>query len=168
MAPKPSPSKVRVRVDGSVAAAAEILASDRLSDLAGTLIDPNASKGNFSAIINMGMPVKNALTKADTTYSVTADLTGFAADKLVMNQKLEANALKVVANNAGYQVKGDVKINGQQASLDYRKPAEGDADVRLSATLDDASRARLGFDLGRRGHRQSADQAGRQDRQRRS
>ena len=63
----------------------------------------------------MGLPVKNALTKADTTYSVTADLTGFAADKLVMNQKLEANTLKIVANNSGYQVRGDVKINGQQA-----------------------------------------------------
>ena len=65
-----------------------------------------------------------------------------------MNQKLEANALKVIANNAGYQVKGDVKINGQAASLDYRKPTEGDADIKLQATLDDASRARLGFDLG--------------------
>lgn len=148
MAPKPSPAKVRVRVDGPIPAAAEILASERLSDLGGTLVDPGSSKGNFSAIINMGLPVKNAITKADTTYSVTADLTGFAADKLVMNQKLEANALKISASNAGYQVKGDVRINGQQASLDYRKPAEGDADVRLSATLDDASRARLGLDLG--------------------
>ena len=79
---------------------------------------------------------------------VTADLNGFAADKLVMNQKLEANALKVVANNQGYQVKGDVKINGQAATLDYKKPAEGDADIKLQATLDDASRARLGLDLG--------------------
>ena len=148
MAPKPSPAKVRVRVDGPVPAAAEILASDRLSDLAGTLVDPNASKGNFAAIISMGLPVKNAITKADTTYSVSADLTGFAADRLVMNQKLEANTLKIAANNAGYQVKGDVKINGQQASLDYRKATDGDADVRLSATLDDASRARLGIDLG--------------------
>jgi len=148
MAPKPSPAKVKVRVDGPVPAAAEILSSDRLSDLAGALVDPNASKGNFSAIINMGLPVKNAITKADTTYTVNADLTGFAADKLVMNQKLEANTLKIVASNAGYQVRGDVKINGQQASLDYRKAADGDADVRLSATLDDASRARLGVDLG--------------------
>ena len=148
MAPKPSPSKVRVRVDGPVAAAAEVLASDRLSDLGGTLVDPNSSKGNFSAIINMGLPVKNAITKADTAYNVAADLTGFAADKLVMNQKLEATTLKVVANNSGYQVKGDVKINGQQASLDYRKPAEGEADIKLAATLDDASRARLGIDLG--------------------
>jgi hypothetical protein len=148
MAPKPAPAKVKFRIDGPVPAVAEILASDRLSEFSGTLIDPNSSKGTVSAIITLGLPIKRELTKADTTYSVTADLGGFAADKLVMNQKLEASTLKIVANNAGYQVKGDVKINGQPASLDYRKPAEGDADVKLLATLDDASRARLGLDLG--------------------
>ncbi|NOJ48048.1 YhdP family protein [Bradyrhizobium archetypum] len=148
MAPKPSPSRVKFRVDCPVPAAAEILASDRISDLSGTLVDPNASKGTVAATITLGMPVKGSMTKADTTYTVIGDLSGFAADKLVMNQKLEANALKVLANNAGYQVKGDVKINGQAASLDYRKPSEGDADIRLQATLDDASRARLGIDLG--------------------
>ena len=148
MAPKPMPAKIKFRIDGPVPAAAEILASDRLSDLSGTLVDPNSSKGTVSAVITLGLPVKGELTKADTTYAVSADLSGFAADKLVMNQKLEANALKVVANNAGYQVKGDVRINGQPASLDYRKPADGDADIKLQATLDDSSRAKLGFDLG--------------------
>src|SRR6266581_4500053 len=148
MAPKPSPSRVKFRIDGPVPAVAEILASDRLSEFSGTLIDPNSSKGTVSAVVTLGLPIKRELTKADTTYAITADLGGFAADKLVMNQKLEANALKVLANNGGYQVKGDVKINGQPASLDYRKPSEGDADLRLQATLDDASRARLGIDLG--------------------
>ncbi len=148
MAPKPSPAKIKFRIDGPVPAAAEILASDRLSDLSGTLVDPNSSKGTVSAVITLGLPVKGELTKADTNYAVSADLNGFAADRLVMNQKLEASALKVVANNAGYQVKGDVKINGQPASLDYRKSAEGDADIKLQATLDDASRAKLGMDLG--------------------
>jgi hypothetical protein len=148
MAPKPSPAKVSFRIDGPVPAVAEILASDRLSEFSGTLIDPNSSKGSVSALVTLGLPIKRELTKADTTYSIVADLGGFAADKLVMNQKLEATTLKVIANNAGYQVKGDVKINGQAASLDYRKPNEGDADIKLQATLDDASRARLGFDLG--------------------
>jgi Protein of unknown function len=148
MAPKPSPAKVKFRIDGPVPAAAEILASDRLSEFSGTLVDPNSSKGTVSALVTLGLPIKRELTKADTTYTITADLSGFAADKLVMNQKLEANTLKVAANNQGYQVKGDVKINGQPASLDYRKPNEGDADIKLQATLDDASRARLGFDLG--------------------
>ncbi len=148
MAPKPAPARVKFRIDGPVPAAAEILASDRLSEFSGTLIDPNSSKGTVSAVVTLGLPIKRELTKADTTYAITADLGGFAADRLVMNQKLEANALKVIANNGGYQVKGDVKINGQAATLDYRKPTEGDADIKLLATLDDASRARLGFDLG--------------------
>ncbi|MEA2865074.1 MAG: hypothetical protein QOC84_3030 [Bradyrhizobium sp.] len=148
MAPKPAPARVKFRIDGPVPAAAEILASDRLSEFSGTLIDPNSSKGTVSALVTLALPIKRALTKADTTYSITADLGGFAADRLVMNQKLEANALKIVANNGGFQVRGDVKINGQSAVLDYRKPNEGDADIKLQATLDDASRARLGLDLG--------------------
>ena len=147
MAPKPSPSRTRFRVDGPVPAAAEMLSNDRLSDLSSTVIDPNTSKGTFTANIQLGLPVKGELTKADTTYAVAADLNGFSAEKLVMNQKLEANNLKIVANNGGYQVKGDVKINGQAAVLDYRKATDGDADVKLQTTLDDASRARLGFDL---------------------
>jgi hypothetical protein len=148
MAPKPIQAKVKFRIDGPVPAAAEILASDKLSDLSATLIDPNASKGTASAIVTLALPIKRDITRAETNYSVTADLGGFAADRLMMNQKVEANSLKVVANNQGYQVKGDVKINGQAASLDYRKQNDGDADIKLLATLDDASRARLGFDLG--------------------
>src|SRR6266852_1262855 len=148
MAPKPSPARVKFRIDGPVPAVAEILASDRLSEFSGTLIDPNSSKGTVAALVTLGLPIKRELTKADTSYTITADLGGFGADRLVMNQKLEADKLKVVANNQGYQVKGDVKINGQPALLDYRKPNDGDADIKLQATLDDASRARLGMDLG--------------------
>jgi hypothetical protein len=146
--PKPPPARVRFRIEGPVPAAAEVLASDRLSEFSGVLIDPATSKGNVSAQVTLGLPIKRELTKADTTYAINVDLGGFSADKLVMNQKLEGNALKVVANNQGYQVRGDVKIGGQPASLDYRKPTEGDADIRVQTSLDDASRAKLGVDLG--------------------
>jgi hypothetical protein len=146
--PKPPPAKVRFRIEGPVPAAAEILASDRLNEFSGVPLDPNGTKGNVAANVTLGLPIKRELTKADTTYAINVDLGGFSADRLVMNQKLEGNALKIVATNQGYQVRGDVKIAGQPANIDYRKPAEGDADVRLQATLDDASRARLGVDLG--------------------
>jgi hypothetical protein len=148
MAPKPAPARVKFRIDGPVPAAAEILLSERLKDASASPIDPNSSKGTMSAQVLLGLPIQRELTKADTTYSITADLSGFSADKLVMSQKLEATTLKIIANNLGYQVKGDVKINGQPATLDYRKPNEGDADIKLQATLDDAARAKLGIDLG--------------------
>src|SRR3954454_15205068 len=112
MAPKPAPARVKFRLDGPVPAVAEILASDRWSEFTGTPIDPSTSQGKVAAQVTLGLPIKRELTKADTTYAITADLAASAADRLVMNQKLEANTLKVVANNQGYQVKGDVKING--------------------------------------------------------
>src|ERR1700733_6721711 len=62
MAPKPVQAKVRFRIDGPVPAAAEILASDNLSDIAGTLIDPNASKGTISASGPLGLAIKRELT----------------------------------------------------------------------------------------------------------
>src|SRR5712664_5007443 len=89
MAPKPSPARIKFRIEGPVPAAAEVLASDRLSEFSGTLIDPNSSKGTVAAVVTLGLPIKRELTKADTTYAITADLGGFAADRLVMNQKLE-------------------------------------------------------------------------------
>ncbi|CAN5206918.1 DUF3971 domain-containing protein [soil metagenome] len=148
MAPKPSPAKVRFKVDGPVPAVADILASDRLGEFTGGLLDPNTTKGTVAALVTLGMPIKRELTKADTTYTINADLSNFSGEKMVMNQKLEATTLKVMANNQGYQVKGDVKVNGQSAAIDYRKATDADADVRIQATLDDAGRARLGFDLG--------------------
>src|SRR5260370_587622 len=65
-----------------------------------------------------------------------------------MGQKVEASTLHVVANNQGYWIKGDVKLNGIPVALDYRKPrGDGDAEVRLQGTLDEAARSKLGFDL---------------------
>jgi hypothetical protein len=149
LAPKPMQTRVRFRVDAPVPAVAEILSSDRWSEFSGVPIDPATSRGATTATVTLAMPLKKELTKQDTTYTVTADLNGVAVDKLVMNQKLESSNLKLVANNQGFQIKGEVKINGQSAALDYRKPAgDVDADVRVTATLDDASRTRLGIDLG--------------------
>jgi hypothetical protein len=66
----------------------------------------------------------------------------------VMGQKVEASTMHVVANNQGYWIKGDVKLNGIPVALDYRRPrGDGDAEVRIQGTLDEAARAKLGFDL---------------------
>ena len=46
---------------------------------------------------------KTKLPKGTATYSVTADLTNFAADKMLLGQKVEAAALHVTAVHDGYQ-----------------------------------------------------------------
>jgi hypothetical protein len=147
--PNAPPAKVRFRVDGPVPAAAELLSLERLRDFSGSPLDPATSRGTLSAQVSLGLPLKADLPPGSSTYNINIDVTNFAAERLVMGQKVEASSLHVVANNLGYWIKGDVKLGGIAAALDYRKPrGDGDAEIRLQTTLDDAARGKLGFDVG--------------------
>src|SRR6202000_3360442 len=77
------------------------------------------------------------------------DLANFSADKLMFGQKLEAQSLRVVADNESYEIRGDVKVAGTPAQIEFRRlKGESDAEVKLSAQLDESARSRMGFDIG--------------------
>jgi hypothetical protein len=146
--PKAPPAKVRFRLDGSVPAAAELLGMERLRDHAGVPVEPSTSRGTLTAQVTLGLPLKEDLAPGSSTYTINMDVANFGAERMVMGQKVEAALLKVSANNQGHWIRGDVKLNGIPANLDYRKPRDGDADVRVQATLDESARGKLGFDVG--------------------
>jgi Protein of unknown function len=146
--PKAPPAKARFRLDGSVPAAAELLSLERLREYSGAPLDPATSRGTLTAQVAVGLPLKEDLAPGSSNYTINLDVANFAAERMVMGQKVEAALLKVSANNQGHWIRGDVKINGVAAALDYRKPREGDADVRINATLDESARSKFGFDLG--------------------
>lgn len=148
--PKSPPARARFKIEGPMQAAAELLASEKLKDAAsGTPIDPATSRGNITGQVSVGFPMMRDPPKGATQYNIAIDITNFGAEKLMMGQKVEAQTLKVTANAQGYQIRGEVRVNGTPASLDYRKPRDApEADVSLRATLDEAARARLGLDTG--------------------
>jgi len=145
--PHEPPAHVRFKLDGPVPAAAELLAMDRLRDASGVPFDPATTHGTMSAVVQLGMPLKSDLPRGSTNYAITVDATNFSAEHMIMGQKVEAAALKVSANNQGFQLKGDVKIGGTPASLDYRK-ARGDSDAEFSiqGMLDESARTNFGLD----------------------
>jgi hypothetical protein len=146
--PKAPPAKARFRVDGAVPAAAELLALERLRDYCGTPVDPASSRGTLSAQVTLGLPLKEDLPAGSTNYTIAVELTNFAAERMIMGQKVEAASLKVNANNQGQWMRGDVKINGIPAGLDLRKARDAEPEIRVQAVLDENARSKLGFDLG--------------------
>lgn len=143
------PARVRMRVEGTVPAAAELLAVERLRDFANTPFDPATSRGNVIAQISLEVPLQADLPRGSTKYDIGVELTNFSADRMMMGHKVEAQSLRIAANNQGYQIRGDVRINGTAALLEYRKAAsEPEAELFLGATLDDTARTRLGMDFG--------------------
>ena len=148
-APQAPPSHVHFKLEGPVPAAAELLRMDRLRDFADGPFDPAVMRGNLSATVSLGMPLRADPPPGSTTFAIGVEATNFSADHMIMGQKVDAALLKATATPQGFQLKGDVKIGGTPANLEYRK-ARGDADaeIRLNGMLDDAARANLGFDLG--------------------
>jgi hypothetical protein len=146
--PKAPPAKARFRLDGSVPAAAELLGMQRLREYSGAPVEPATSRGTLTAQVTLALPLKEDLAPGSSLYTINMDVANFAAERMVMGQKVEAALLKVSANNLGHWIRGDVKINGIPSALDYRKPRDGDADIRVQATLDENARSKFGFDLG--------------------
>ena len=147
--PTAPPASVVFRVEGSVPAAAELLALDRLREFSGAPFDPATTRGTLGAQVRLAMPLRPDLPKGSTDYNIAVDITNFAADKMLFGQKVEAQTLHASASKESYEIWGDVKIAGAPAQIEYRKlKGQPDAEVKLQATLDDAARARLGVDLG--------------------
>ena len=148
-APHQPPARVRFKIDGPVPAAAELLAMDRLREVAGAPFDPATTHGTLTAQVSLAMPLKPDLPPGSTNYTITVDATNFSAEHMIMGQRLDASTLRVIANTQGFQFKGDVKIAGSPASIEYRQTRNsGEADIKLQGTLDAAARNSLGLDQG--------------------
>jgi hypothetical protein len=146
---KAPPARVTFRVDGPVPAAAELLALDRLREFSGAAFDPATTRGTASAQVQLGLPLRPDLPPGSTEYDIAVDLTNFSAEKMLFGQKVEAQTLRVTANNQSYEIKGDVKVAGAPAHIEYRRlKGESDAEIKLQTTLDEAARVRFGLDVG--------------------
>jgi hypothetical protein len=146
---KPAPARVRFRIDGTMPAAAALLASEALRDKFDIALDPTTSRGTVAAQVTVNLAIGRNVPKDSATYSIAADLTNFAADKLLLGQKVEAPSLRVTASSDGYEITGDAKINGTRTTIDLsRKKGDAAAELRLQAMIDDAARRRLGIDFG--------------------
>ncbi len=146
--PKPAPAQAHFRIDGAVPAAAALLSSEGMREIVGLTLDPSTTRGTVGARVDVNLLVGKNLPRNSSSYILTADMTNFAADKLLLGRKVEAPTLRVTATNDGYQIKGDVKVNGTPAAIDVEKKKDADAELHLQAKLDEAARHRMGIDFG--------------------
>jgi hypothetical protein len=144
----PPHAVTQFRIDGSVGAAAALLAYEALRSPAGAMLDPAKTRGSVAAQVAVNLDLGRDEVE-NVTYAVKADLGNFVGEGLLVGHKVEAQALHVEADSSHFAVKGDTRINGTPAALEFHQNA-GDplADLRLQAVLDDAARRRLGINFG--------------------
>ncbi|MEI2736447.1 MAG: AsmA-like C-terminal domain-containing protein [Rhodoblastus sp.] len=82
----------------------------------------------------------------DVKVFVNANVSNFVADHLIGKEKFENGALTVVGDPTGLRATGSGRIFGGPATLDLRKDVGKPALATLSATVDEAARAKFGFE----------------------
>jgi hypothetical protein len=143
------PSRARLRVEGGLDAVAEMLALEPLREAGAMPFDAASTRGAVAAQVAIAFPLQRGVGRASVNYAVDAEVSGFSAERFFRGQKGEANLLQIKASQELLQIKGDMRIGGMPAAVDYRMPrGASDAEVRMQATLDDGGRSRLGLDLG--------------------
>ncbi|QRG05593.1 hypothetical protein EZH22_21385 [Xanthobacter dioxanivorans] len=137
-----------MKFDGPADAAIEVLGMEPLKGPTGTAFDPSTTRGKFSALLQVNILFRKVGRPEDFDYSLEATLTDFGVDKVFKGQRMEGATVKAFASPSGIVLRGDGKLAGAPVAFEYEKRKDAaDSDIRISATLDDAARGRLGVDL---------------------
>ncbi|MCZ0733921.1 YhdP family protein [Phreatobacter sp. AB_2022a] len=145
-------SASRFRLEGSAEAAFALLGQDAFKGAAtGPALPTGPVRGNVVANVTVNVPISDKLQPSQIDYRVDADFTAFAGDKVFGEMRIENASFKVVTTPRDFLLRGDGRLGGAQANFEYRKPRpDAKPVIRLTATLDDAGRNRLGLNIGSR------------------
>ncbi|MBV8565487.1 MAG: hypothetical protein JO273_08545 [Methylobacteriaceae bacterium] len=146
-APKPAPATVTARLQGSADALMELLSRDALKPYANLPANMLAVRGQVDGHLVVDFKVGPEVSDPPIVRA-NAQIANFVADKAFGSEKIEAASLALTLDRSGLRAKGDVRLFGVPGTLELRKPPAGSGEVTVTATLDDAARAKRGLSLG--------------------
>nr|WP_249729962.1 DUF3971 domain-containing protein [Chelatococcus sp. YT9] len=136
--------RLRGQADGLIA----LLGSDALRETVQIDVDPTKVRGQADIKVSLGIPLVKDMTAADVRAAASGNLTNLSVDGISGKEKLENASLALNVDTTALTLKGTGQISGLPATIDMRQLLRSSAgEVAISLVLDDAARARKGFDL---------------------
>ncbi|MCU0819016.1 MAG: AsmA-like C-terminal region-containing protein [Beijerinckiaceae bacterium] len=137
---------MRMPISGSLAGVAQLLASPGLA--IGAPIPSNIASGDgqVEGLVQAQLALK-AKGPRDLRIEARADLKQVAINNIAPGEKLEAGQFQLQWRGPVLSLKGDARLNGLPAQIEWRSEGEKPAVATIRATLDDAQRQRRGIDL---------------------
>ncbi|WP_296574553.1 DUF3971 domain-containing protein [Phreatobacter sp.] len=149
---QPLQSVTKFRLQGSASAAFALLGEQAFKGAAtGPTLPTGKVEGMVTAQVTVNVPLTDTFQANLIDYAVDADFTGFSADNAFGEMRVERAAFKVQTTPRSLTMRGQGVLGGAQANFEYRKPRpDAKPEIRLTATLDDRGRSRLGLNIGPR------------------
>lgn len=137
-------------IEGGADALADLLTRDALKRYVGVALDPAAIKGQFAGDLKLDLTLGKGVQPEDQKFHVAGALSDLTIDKFLGPAKLEQGALDVSADRSQLKMTGTGVVLGAQAKLDVTKVGQDVGALVLTGNLDEAARAKLGFNSGPR------------------
>jgi Protein of unknown function/AsmA-like C-terminal region len=145
---KPPLATITARVTGGADTVAELLGRDALKAFAPLPVEPAAVKGQFDGRLAIDFKLGKPAPSPDTQVRLNAALANLSLDRLVGPERLEAATLALSVDKNGMKAKGDGRLFGVPTSVDIKRPPNAAGEAVFAFTLDDATRAKHGFNFG--------------------
>ena len=136
------------RLTASADSLAQLLSLDALKRYAGVPLDPATIKGQFMGELKLDITLGKGVQPEEQKFRVNGALSNLAIDKFLGPQKLEQGAIDVSADRSAIKLGGTGQVFGAPARLDLAKSGQEIGSLTVSGALDDAARAKLGFNNG--------------------
>ena len=147
--PKPlNPALASAHVQGPADALAELISRDALRPFVGLPVDPATVKGQFDGKLTLDLKLGKTARPQDAVVHAEASLTNLQVDRFLGNERFEQGALTVSSEAGALKIAGQGKLFGVPATVEVDKGPDDEGAAQVSFTLDDAARARGGFNLG--------------------
>jgi hypothetical protein len=147
--PKPlNPAQASAHVQGPADALAELISRDALRPFVGLPVDPASVKGQFDGKLALDMKLGKTARPQDTVVHAEASLSNLQVDRFLGKERFEQGALAIASEAGALKIVGEGKLFGVPANVEVNKGPSDEGTALVSFTLDDAARARQGFDLG--------------------
>ena len=143
-----NPAQASAHLQGSADALADLISRDALKPFVGVPVDPQAVKGQFEGKLVLDLKLGKTARPEDAVVHADATLSNFQVDKFLGAERFEQGALTVSSDAGALKISGDGKLFGVPATIQVDKGASDAGLAQVSFTLDDAARAKHGFNLG--------------------
>jgi hypothetical protein len=144
---KPAPAIITTRIQGGADVLIELLKQPPMRPFAGVPPDAPPFSGNLDSHVTI-----NTLLGPDVrtppVIHAEGQIGNYVIDKAFGDEKIVGDTLAVTVDGTNIHAKGDATILGAPATLEIKKPAAGPGEAIITATIDDALRARRGITFG--------------------
>lgn len=144
---RPPLLEMKIPLAGQLDAVAAVLSSPGLRGA--TRIPPEIARGSgqVEGQVSASLRLVRQPTEADLKIDARGDLRGVAISAIAPGENLENGQFKLVASGGAVSIRGEARLNGLPAQIEFRSEGQNAPVATIKAVLDEAQRQRRGIDL---------------------